>query len=97
MRHQDKGTQSQRGSKNRAEEEPGLMKNWPNKAKFGRILCGGHGLRGGESQIGLGGLQSSRLLNSDSTTATYGLGGVECTTLSPGLISMNFCSSGGHF
>ena len=73
LRHQDKGTQSQRGSKNRAEEEPRLKKNWPIKAKFGRILFCGLALRGGESQIGLGGLQSSRLLNSDSTTPPAGL------------------------
>ena len=54
--------QSTAGPKNRAEEKTRLKKNWPNKAKFGRILCGGQALRGGESHFGLGGLQSTPLL-----------------------------------
>jgi hypothetical protein len=60
LRHQDKRAKHA-GPKNRAKEQTRLKKNWPNKAKFGRILCGGHGLRGGESQIVLEGLQSMPL------------------------------------
>jgi hypothetical protein len=61
VRHQDKGAKHG-GQKNRAEEKTTLKKNWPNKPNSRRILCGGHGLRGGESQLRLGGLQSTPLL-----------------------------------